>query len=130
MAKTRLVLTTILFLTITISSCKKEDIKCSNDKEFCDFIDKGQYNETGSIIDTYLNGQKKNLNESEKLEQLRTWLNCKSCVTRTELLCNSCILTNPPQSEIKVWFTVNGQEVVKVLDIIMDEPLRFRTFHD
>jgi hypothetical protein len=130
MAKTRLLLSTIIFLAITISSCKKEDIKCSNDKEFCDFIDKEQYNETGSIIDTYLNGQKKNLNESEKLEQLRTWLNCKSCVTKTELLCNSCIYTNPPQSEIKVWFTVNGQEVVKVLDIIMDEPLRFRTFHD
>ena len=130
MEKTRLLLTTILFLIITISSCKKEDIKCSNDKEFCAFIDKEQYNETGSIIDTYLKGQKKNLNEGEKLEQLRTWLNCKSCVTRTELLCNSCIYTSPPQSEIKVWFTVNGQEVVKVLDIIMDEPLRFRTFHD
>lgn len=130
MAKTRLLFTTMLILTIIISSCKKEVVKCSNDKEFCDFIDKEQYNETGSLINEYFRGQKKNLSESEKLEKTRAWLTCKSCVSRAEILCNSCIKTNPPQSEIKVWFTVNGQEVVKVLDIIMDKPLKFRTFHD
>lgn len=130
MAKTKIFFTTILFLTIAISSCEKDDIKCSNDRVFCEFINKKEYNATGAIIDKYLSGQKKNVNEGENLEKLRAWLNCKSCVISTDLLCNSCIYTNPPQSEIKVWFTVKGQEVVKVLDIIMGEPLRFRTFHD
>jgi hypothetical protein len=130
MAKTRLFITTILFWVIAISSCKKDDIKCTDDKEFCDFIDKEEYNNIGSLIDKYLVGQRPDINEGEKLEQLLVWLNCKSCVSRSELLCNSCIYTNPPQSEIKVWFTVNGKEVIKVLDVTMDEPLRFSNFHD
>jgi hypothetical protein len=47
-----------------------------------------------------------------------------------EIRCVSCILTNPPQSELSITFYVNGQQIVKVLDIIMDNPLRFRTYHD
>ncbi len=57
-------------------------------------------------------------------------IKCKNCVAKAEILCNFCIKTNPPQSELKVWFMVNGQQTVKTLDMIMDDPLRFITYHD
>lgn len=125
-----LVFKTLILLTLVLTSCKKENVKCSDDTEFCSLIDKEEYNNTGSIIDKYLSGQKKKLSDSEKLEQLRDWLKCKSCVSNAEILCNSCIYTNPAQSELKVSFIVNGQKVEKCLDIVMDKPLRVRTYHE
>ncbi len=126
MKKIILICSAIILLTSTLSSCKEH----ADDTEFCTFIEKAEYNNTASIIDKYLSGQKKNLSDNEKLEQLRDWLKYKSCVSDAEILCISCIQTDPPQSELKVLFTVDGQHVEKVLDIIMDNPLKFRTFHD
>lgn len=130
MKKIILIFNAILLLTTILTSCKKDNVKCSDDTEFCAFVNKEEYNNTGSIIDKYLSRQKESLSDNEKLEQLRDWLKCKSCVSNAEILCNSCIYTNPAQSELKVLFIVNGQQVEKVLDIIMDKPLKFRTFHD
>jgi hypothetical protein len=110
--------------------CKKDDENCSYDTEFCAFISSEEYNETGTYIDKYLSGLKTNLSDEDKLQKLKDWLECKSCVIRAEILCVSCIETNPPQSELRVTFVVNGQQIVKILDIIMDDPLRFRTYHD
>lgn len=125
-----LVFKIVILLTFVVTSCKKENVKCSDDTEFCSFVDKAAYNNTCSIINKYLSRQKKKLSDNEKLEQLRDWLKCKSCVYDAEILCNSCIFTNPAQSELKVSFIVNGQQVEKCLDIIMDEPLRVRTYHE
>lgn len=109
---------------------KKDDVLCSRNNEFCDFINSEEYNKTGALIDKYLSGLKINLSDEEKLEKLSVWLDCKSCVGNAEILCVSCIYTNPPQSELRVSFIVNGQQAVKILDIIMDNPLKFRTYHD
>jgi hypothetical protein len=130
MKKIALSFKSIILLTLVLTSCKKEDVKCSDDTAFCSFIDKADFNNTSSVINKYLAGQEKKLSENEKLEQLRDWLKCKSCVSSAEILCNSCIYTNPAQSELKVSFIVNGQQVEKCLDVIMDEPLSVRAYHD
>jgi hypothetical protein len=112
-------------------SCKKDGAICSGNKKFCTYIEQEDYQNAGSIIDKYLNKQKKSLSDSEKLKHLRDWLNCKSCVSNAEVFCNSCIYTLPAQSELNVTFLVKGKQVDKALIIIivMDEPLKFSTFN-
>jgi hypothetical protein len=46
------------------------------------------------------------------------------------ILCNSCIETYPPQSELRIDFLVNGQSIPMTLDILMDNPLTYRAFHE
>lgn len=115
-----------------MTGCEKDNKKedCSGDAAFCAFIDRAAYNDAGLVIDEHLNGQKEDLSNTEKLKQLQDWLTCKSCISHVEMVCNSCIDTNPAQSELKVTCIVNGQQVEKILDVIMDKPLRIRTFHD
>lgn len=126
----RLSLATILFLTFVLTDCNQDEIECSKNNEFCAFISSEEYSNTGTLINNYLGGLETSLSDEEKLERLRNWLKCKSCVANVEILCNSCIRTNPPQSELKLWLIVNGQQKEKILDIIMDDPLRFSTYHD
>jgi hypothetical protein len=130
MKKVTVFLVIICSLIIGLTSCKKDDLKCANESEFCAFVSSKQYNQTGSFINQYLSKLNNELTETEKLERLKDWLKCKSCVANVEILCNSCIYTYPAQSELKIWFTVDGQQSEKCLDIIMDNPLRFRTYHE
>ena len=130
MKTTKLIFKTILMFAIVLTGCKKEAVECSNDKEFCAFIIAKEYNKTSAAIDKYLASLNKDLSGIEKLELFRDWLACKSCVTNAEILCNSCIDTNPPQSELRVSFLIQGQEIEKTLDITMGEPLRFGNFHE
>ncbi len=125
-----LALKAIILLSVLLTACKREITDCSGGIEFCAFIQAEEYDKAGTIIDQYLEKQKKSLTDEDKLEQLRAWLNCQSCVSKAILLCNSCIYTNPPQSEYKISFKINGRQVEKYLDIVMEQPLSFRTFHD
>lgn len=126
----RLLYLTFLVVTIVYTACKKEDMECSNDSVFCAYISSEEYNKTGTLIDKYLSGLKTSLSDEEKLRKLKDWMECKSCVEIAEILCVSCIKTNPPQSELRVTFVVNGKQIVKILDIIMDDPLKSGTYHD
>lgn len=113
-----------------LTACKKEDVACSNNAEFCSFVNASNYNATGSLINNFLSRLNNNVSDQEKLEQLVKWLNCKSCVSNSQILCSFCIETNPPQSEIRVEFNINGRQVEQTLDISMQQPLRFVTFHE
>lgn len=119
----------IIFLTcLTLWTCNKEKASCSDDQTFCSLVVNQDFDATGSVIDNYLAGLKKN-KKDENLERLRDWLECKSCVDKAEIYCNSCIKTNPPQSILSVDFISNGQTVTMTLDILMDEPLKFCAYH-
>ena len=130
MKKVANLLKAIILSTLLLTSCGKEGLTCSGDSEFCSFIDKEDFTGTSSVINKWLAKQKTNLSENEKLEQLRDWLECKSCVSEAKIDCNSCIYTLPPQSELKIAFMIKGQKVEKCLDVIMDTPLKVRGFHD
>lgn len=119
----------IIFLTcITLWTCNKEKAPCSDDQPFCSLVDNQDFDSTGSIINNYLAGLKKN-KKDENLVKLRNWLECKSCVDRAQIICNSCIKTNPPTSELSVDFNSNGQKVTVIIDILMDEPLKYYAYH-
>jgi hypothetical protein len=120
----------IIFLSGTFMNCNKTDISCPDDDEFCALIDAENYGKALDIIDKFVSLFDKNLTENEKLEKIEVWLKCKSCISNAEILCNSCILTYPPQSEIKIWFKINGEVKIKILDVLMSEPLKTMRFHD
>lgn len=126
----RLLFSAFLFFFIMQTGCKKDAMECSYDTEFCAFVNSEEFNKTGTLIDIYLSSLKTKLSDEEKLVKLKLWLECKNCVEAVEIICVSCIETNPPQSELRVTFIVKRKQIVKILDILMDDPLRFRTYHD
>lgn len=124
----KLILIFTLMLAVVSVSCKKSINP--EDKEFCSFVSKKNFEATGPLIDNYLRGQNSGLASSEQLSQLKDWLSRKNCILNVEVLCNSCIYTNPGQSELKVTFFINGTRSEKVLDIIMGSPCRFGAYHE
>src|SRR5690606_31795153 len=119
----------ILSTVLVLSGCEKTSLKCTDDREFCAFISAGEYDRPGPIINKYLSKQPTKISGGDQLAALADWLNCKSCISQVEILCNSCIYTNPPQSELKILFSTAGQNTEKILDILMSEPLKFVGFH-
>ncbi len=130
MKKAGLLLASIVFLSMLLTACNKDNIRCTHESEFCGFISAEEFDKTGPLTDTFLKRLNNSLTDQEKLERLSDWLKCKRCVENAAILCNACIETFPAQSEIKVRFLINGQPKEKTLDILMDDPLRFRGYHD
>ena len=114
----------LLFVSILFTACKKEEVKCSDNTEFCGFIGAEEYDKTGVLIDKYLSGLQRNLSDEEQLNKLKDWLACKSCVEHVEIT-DDLVLTNPPKRKLSTSFIINGHQMEKSLFILMDEPLRF-----
>lgn len=124
--KTWIFILSAFFLT----NCTENDFECRNNRQFCNPIQSENLQESGPIIDKFLRELPRDLSSQEKLERLRDWFQCKSCVSHAEIFCNSCIYTLPPISELKITFIIAGQETEKILDIRMSEPLMFVGYHD
>ncbi len=120
------ILVLIFFWTIGLWGCKKEAITCANQEAFCTAVNNQNFDATGPYVDDFLQGTE----SEEQLQLLTEWLACKSCVSSASVLCNSCIETHPPISELRVVFDVNGQPVSKTLDILMSDPPQFTGYHD
>ncbi len=118
----------LLLISFVLISCKQDTPLCSDDEAFCSFIANQDYDATGPLIDAFLADLSPD-NPSDNLDQLADWLACKSCVENVSLICNSCIQTLPAQSELSVDYMVNGQTTSMVLDIIMDDTLRYGGHH-
>lgn len=127
--KSILVTLVILLTCLSISSCKKDKDVTSDDEKFCEFVDSQNYEATGPLIDNFLSTLD-NSNQDDNLKKLKDWMDAKSCVDSTSIGCNSCIKTNPPQSTLRVTFISNGQKESIIMDIIMSDPLKFRTYHE
>lgn len=121
--KAFLTATAILVLCFLFWTCEKD-----RDEEFCTFVNEQNFEATGPLIDDFL-ATLKNGDEDYKLEKLRKWLERKDCVGKVQILCNSCIETLPPQSELSVEFISNDATVTLTMDILMGDPLTFRTYH-
>ena len=96
-------------------------------EEFCGYYyAKYSYlSRTLPIINFFLDGLPDNLNEEKKMQTLIKWLKEKTCIINAEVLCQSCIQTEPPISEIAILFDLNKEEYNKdlILDISMTNPL-------
>lgn len=126
----RLITWIVILSAFFLSNCAENDFECRNNRQFCTPIQSENMQESGPVIDKFLKELPPDWSSQEKLERLRDWLQCKSCVTKVEILCNSCIFTFPAISELKITFIIAGQETEKILDIRMSEPLMFVGYHD
>lgn len=115
----------ILILSV---SCKKDSTEAQDQSVYCDQVSNQQWDESGSTINAYLATLTEGTSD-QNLEKLKQWLEASSCVQQVDILCNSCIETLPPQSELYITFTINGQNTTKTLDILMSEPMQYRAYH-
>ncbi len=113
------------FSILLLSSCSKNEASPAQEKLFCTLVQEEEFDQTGVVINNYL----ESTNPNPDLEDLVSWLNSMQCVSSATIICDSCIETFPPQSELEVEFKVNGKRVTKVMDILMDDPLRFLRYH-
>lgn len=118
-----------VFVIISLFSCKHDENSSIDDVQFCAFVSEQDFEATGPIINSFLETLPAD-NPVENLQLLNDWLNAISCIEKSVILCNSCIETYPPQSELRIDFLVNGQSIPMTLDILMDDPLTYRAFHE
>ncbi|MCB9226346.1 MAG: hypothetical protein H6578_04170 [Chitinophagales bacterium] len=119
----------ISIISILICACNKKESICTND-DFCTFINTQNFEDSRSVVNHFLAGIDDKLPKQEKINLLIEWLNCKNCILNTELICVSCIRTNPPQSELNITIIENGTEKEYTMDIIMGSPLVLSRYHE
>jgi len=116
----------VLFILCLFSCDNKESI-CPDDEAFCSIVETGDYDNLQDTINAFmadLTG-----NSDDQLEQVRAWFDCKSCVEKAKLICNSCLESFPEQSHMEIEFISNGQEDKKNLYILMSTPMVFADFN-
>ena len=102
---------------------------CLDQEEFCSYVDLSQIDSTGDLINIAL-GKLSLESNVEILERLNDYLNCKDCIQKSEIICNSCIDTYPASSELRIEFVSSGKITTKILDIRMGNPPTFAGYHD
>jgi hypothetical protein len=118
----------VIIVVLATQSCKHEVVINEDDAQFCALVNEHNFEATGPIIDRYLATLPSGYAD-ENLQKLNEWFNAKACIENSVILCNSCIETLPPQSELRISFLSNGQTITLTIDILMGEPLTFRAFH-
>jgi hypothetical protein len=118
-----------VFAVLSLFSCKHNTDAGIDEAQFCAFISEQNFEATGPIINSFLETLPAD-NPVENLQLLNDWLNNIHCIEKSVILCNSCIETYPPQSELRIDFLLNGQSIPMTLDILMDDPLTYRAFHE
>jgi hypothetical protein len=122
----------ILFLLLSclsISSCKKDKETKADEAAFCAFVGDQNYEGTAPLIDAFL-ASLGNGSQDEQLIKLKDWMEAMTCVDSARIACISCIETLPPQSELRVVFISGARDTSLTMDILMSEPMKFRTFHE
>ena len=133
---------TAIFATIAIFifvACNSNDankpdtVNNFQSTEFCKYVSEGKFEITegvGKIINDFLKEIAPELDDTVKMEKLRDWLNKMECVSDAEILCVSCVKTNPPHSELIATFSTQDGPITLGLCIFMGEPLVLANWHD
>ena len=124
-----------LALIVTLSpiffTCDADsDAKEFNKDEFCAYVDTENIDKTIPLVNKFLSGLSDNLDESQKLQHLATWLKSCPCVIDATIFCVSCVKTLPVGSEVVVSFNENGEVKELNLCILMSNPLRAVRYHE
>lgn len=123
-----LAITMILLLSLPQWRCSKSNVNCLGSYEFCYYINTLQFESSKEVVNDFLSDLDSE-DSNELLQEIVEWLQCKPCVTRAEIGCNSCIYTLPAQSHIMVNFGSPKGDTSMVMDIVMDQPPRFGGYH-
>jgi len=120
--KSIIIILILLSISITFWTCSKDEISRSDDKAMCEHVQSNNFDEVISVMNNHLQRFRKN--DDKALEKFASWLNSSSCVKEAKIICDSCMYSLPPQSDIKVVFMFNSHEIVVNLYVLMDEKLK------
>ena len=124
----KVILYVVMACAICFSSACSKDTD-ENKEEFCSYLNTENIDKTIPIVNEFLVGLKRNLNEEQKLQTLIAWLKSCPCVIDATILCNSCIGSQPAQSEVSILFNENGITKDFVFDVGMTNPLQIVRCH-
>jgi len=125
-----------LIAALTFFKCEKEPICHECHEKICEYI----YNENDSLIQKEIARLTSDLlpkpsnddkwGQSENLDILIEKLDKYNCIVATKL-CYACIKTLPPQSEVKLIVTYNGEINTRTMDLSTSDkvPLKYIRLH-
>ena len=125
----------VCMLFIAVSGCEtKSTVPDEDDDEalklkFCSFLNTEDIVKTIPLVDKFLSSLSNNLDDAQKLQALTAWLNEQPCIIEASVLCQSCVETNSPMSEIFISFDDDGMTQEFVLDVSMSNPLKAAGYH-
>jgi len=112
----------IVALCLAMSGCEEKNEPQST--EFCGRVKVLDFQKVAEITNEFLVTINNSLSDDAKIDNLKNWLLGHPCVQDVEIFCVSCIYTLPPISELSITFKVNGQLLVKIMDVLMSEPMQ------
>jgi hypothetical protein len=109
-------------VSISIVACEKDEIPVPSGI-LCKALTSEQAIDGKPSIDEYLKTLPGN-NTDEDLALLANWLLEHECVNQVAILCNSCLLSLPPQSHIRVFVQTSAGHTQDLnLFVLMSEPM-------
>jgi len=98
----------------------------------CSQIREGLKSDNSDLVRMEINNICKGLNGfvvKDNLQKLTSIIS-SGCKINATLLCTECIQTLPPQSEIKISFSLSGTQYSKTIDILSGYPLKCVGMHE
>ena len=132
------ILLSLLFLTwLCFVSCLPESDNPNPIIEitFCDLLEEQNVAGIGDITNIYFDSLEYTdfdltyEGEVENIQNFVAWLDAHDCVDSVSASCVSCVLTNPPVTEVFIRVKSPVANYEKVMDVEMSVPLRFGGFH-
>jgi hypothetical protein len=125
----------LLGVAILITSCNADGIYTQPLPSFCPSLAADNINALVTPINkffaelNYTDEDETYDGEKENMENFIAWLKSYPCIIEAEIVCTSCILTLPAQTEVTIAFLHDGQLKYETMDLLMSIPIQFRTFH-
>ena len=122
----------LLMLAIGTAGCDKEVGNSEiSKKEFCSFVNEKNIDETIPIVNEFLDGLSKKMNDEQKLQALTKWLKSCPCVIDASIF--RTVFSGFMQktiAEILISFDENGITKELILDVSMTNSLEVTGYHD
>ncbi len=120
-----ILLVAIVLVALSMSSCKKDKLDSA---AFCADISAYAFDDTADELNTFMTSvcsPSATCTDSVRVDQVKQFLLEQSCVSQVEIPCVSCLQSLPPQSQLKITFSVNGIDTLRQLRIRMSDPMTF-----
>ena len=111
----------LCFVFFVAAGCGTEKQKAV---EFCSLVSMENIGKTIPIVNKVLSDMDSDWDDEQKLQELIDWLNEQPCIIEADVLCQSCMETDPPMSQILISFDENGMTKEFILDVLMTNPLK------
>ncbi len=122
-------LTGILIFTGLLHACQKENANSCQMCQLSQIAAETCFLESLNRYVTQFNFEPASEEINQKqLESLATWLSNQRCIFTAEVLCNSCVYTDPPISEIFLISNGPGNDSL-IVDVQMTSPLSISGVH-